>query len=209
MATPADLPSRLAAIADYGLLGERLVEAALAAHRGGVMWILLRLKGLGTVRRVEIAREIVTDAPDLFLSMHGDVEAARISGCRGIHHQSANIAGCANSRGLLAGASCHDAGELETAKEYGARYAFLSPLFSTISKEGIAEPLGVPGFRRLAGGAGIPVLALGGMTPDRVGEAREAGAWGVAVLGDLFLAEDIERRAAVWCAEIERIYGGR
>ena len=60
--------------------------------------------------------------------------------------------------------------------------------------------LGIAGLRAIVGAARPPVLAIGGMTPERIGEAAAAGAAGVAAIG-LFLGshpdlEDAGCRAA-------------
>lgn len=156
-----------------------------------------------------MAGALLSREPGLFLTMHGDLAAAIESGCRGVHYSSADIGRCGASNGFLTGASCHNSAEIEGARAGGADYCFLSPVFAPVSKEVQAPPLGCEGFGRMARPVLMPVLALGGMTPDRAEELKVTGAWGVAVLGDLFLADNIEKRAALWTAVIERVYGSK
>lgn len=68
--------------------------------------------------------------------------------------------------GLLHLATAHDMAELGLAARLGADAALLSPVFPTASHPGGAV-LGPVKFRRLARQAGLPVIALGGMTPHR------------------------------------------
>lgn len=89
------------------------------------------------------------------------------------------------------GRSCHSPEEARRALAEGADYVFLSPIWAAASKPGDRRP--PLGPAALAGlGA---VIALGGVTPDRVAEARRAGAHGVAALGGIFGAEDVAAAA--------------
>ena len=44
----------------------------------------------------------------------------------------------------------------------------------------------------------MPVIALGGITPDQRGDCRDAGAAGIAVMGGLMRAADPARAAAAF-----------
>jgi len=68
--------------------------------------------------------------------------------------------------GLLRLATAHDLREIARARRAGAHAVLLSPVFPTRSHPG-ASSLGPIGFRLLAARAGLPVIALGGMTCAR------------------------------------------
>jgi thiamine-phosphate pyrophosphorylase len=87
------------------------------------------------------------------------------------------------------GRSCHSAGAVERAAAEGAAYATLSPYATTRSKRGYGPPLRPADYREAAG-HGIPVYALGGVTPANAAAAVEAGAHGVAVMGEVMRAAD-------------------
>jgi 8-oxo-dGTP diphosphatase len=87
------------------------------------------------------------------------------------------------------GVSCHDAGGIHQAAQAGARYALLSPLFSTRSHPDTL-PLGEKVFAELAETSAIPLIALGGLTAERVPAAMAAGASGVAILSGIIEASD-------------------
>lgn len=76
-------------------------------------------------------------------------------------------------------ASAHGVAGLVAARRAGADLVFLSPVFHTRSHLG-APSLGRLRFGMLARAAGIPVAALGGMTPARFAASRALGAvaWG-------------------------------
>lgn len=68
--------------------------------------------------------------------------------------------------GLIHLATAHDLGELGLAARLGADAALLSPVFPTATHPG-GRSLGAVRFRLLARQAGLPVIALGGMTASR------------------------------------------
>lgn len=68
--------------------------------------------------------------------------------------------------GLIHLATAHDLAELGIAARLGADAALLSPVFATLSHPG-GGTLGAVRFRLLARQAGLPVIALGGMTAAR------------------------------------------
>ena len=78
------------------------------------------------------------------------------------------------------GASVHDATGLAQAAALGLDYAVLGPVAATRSHPGAAV-LGWQGFRTLAAASAIPVYALGGLVPDDLPAARQAGAHGIAL----------------------------
>ena len=85
----------------------------------------------------------------------------------------------------LAGASCHDAGELERVAALGFDYAVLGPVRETASHPG-ARPLGWDRFAQLARDRPMPIYAIGGLARADLPEARRRGAHGVALLSAAF-----------------------
>src|SRR5438477_654123 len=65
----------------------------------------------------------------------------------------------------------------------GATYLGVGPSYATSTKAGLPTALGPEGVRRVAAAVGIPVIAIAGVTADRVPELLDAGAYGVAVIG--------------------------
>ena len=84
------------------------------------------------------------------------------------------------------GKSVHTSGEAEAARAEGADYLVVGPVFATASHPGRA-PLGLEGLREIAGAAAeLPVIAIGGITVDRVQEVSRGGAYGVAAIRALW-----------------------
>lgn len=84
------------------------------------------------------------------------------------------------------GRSCHGRAAVAAAAAGGAAWATLSPYAATQSKPGHGPPLPAGAYLDLP----IPTFALGGITPANAASAREAGAYGVAVMGAVMRADD-------------------
>ena len=87
----------------------------------------------------------------------------------------------------------------------------LSPIFLTSSKPGYGPPLGV-GALGVAARAGVAVVALGGVTADVARPCLDAGATGVAVMGDIMRSDDPGRSVGgllaateVWCSPFSQL----
>jgi len=95
-------------------------------------------------------------------------------------------------------ASVHSPAGLQRAERAGARFALFGPVWAPAWKP--AEPQGVNALGELVRVARIPVLAIGGIDPERAGECLRAGAAGVAVVTGVFGAPEagaaVERYAA-------------
>jgi thiamine-phosphate pyrophosphorylase len=72
----------------------------------------------------------------------------------------------------------------------GADYLGVGPAYGTSTKDGLPDPLGPAGIAAVAAASGRPVIAIGGITADRVPELRGAGAYGVAVVSAVSGAAD-------------------
>jgi thiamine-phosphate pyrophosphorylase len=128
------------------------------------------LRSLPTAR----ARILVNDRLDVALAV----------GASGVHlgGQSMPVPAVRKvaPRSFLVGVSCHSLGEAMAAESAGADYLLLGPIFETPSKLQYGPPLCLEELRKVTGQIRIPVLALGGITVERVRPCLEAGAAGIA-----------------------------
>ncbi len=167
-------------------LAER-VAAALAALPPGRVAVQLREKDLGgrALLALALALAAVCRAAGQRLVVNDRLDVALASGADGVHLPAAGVPP-AEARRLLGpaaivGVSCHSAAEVLRARDAGATYATLSPIYDTPSKRAYGPPVGLA-VLAAAARLGLPVIALGGVTPARVGEVVAAGAHGVAAI---------------------------
>lgn len=133
-------------------------------------------------------------APRLRLIVHAqcaDGEAVARAGGWGLHLPGGVDVGAVRARfdGLL-GYSAHSLTDAVYARDAGADYALISPVWRPGSKVGDRrKTLGVAGAVRAQKAAAIPLFALGGMTPERAEKCIRAGLYGVAGIGGFFGGE--------------------
>ncbi len=167
----------------------------LAARGAGLDAVLLRRPGASaeTMRQgVLCARQaglaaIVSDRLDVALAMG--------SACQLRHDSLPPSLARKVAPALPLGASVHDEGQVLSALEAGVDYLVYGHVFATPSKAGL-PPRGITALAGIAAMASAPVLAIGGLTPGRVGEVLVAGAVGVVVRSGIRAdraAEDVAR----------------
>ncbi len=107
-------------------------------------------------------------------------------GLRGIHLNRRNPEIPKGYRGTIS-RSCHTAEEVERSKR-DFDYLFLSPIFDSISKQGYASAFSAEALSELTRKRIIDkkVMALGGVTPERIERLKDFGFGGAVVLGDLW-----------------------
>ena len=92
----------------------------------------------------------------------------------------------------IVGLSTHDETQVDAALQSSADYIAVGPVFATATKDTGYDARGLD-LVRYAASRGKPVVAIGGITLDRVGAVVAAGATGIAVISDV-VREDPERR---------------
>lgn len=212
---------RLLVVTDRQQAGgvDGLLDVTTSAVRGGARWFLLREKDLPSSERAALARSLANRLPaDGGLILASDLELARTVGAFGVHLAAADPwpdgpALESDEGRLLVGRSCHDLDELREAQERGADYVTLSPVFASRSKPDYGPSLGLGELARLCDAVpDLPVLALGGISVERVGPCLAAGAAGVAVMGEVMRSTDPARTVAQLRAELLSVdgltYGG-
>lgn len=97
------------------------------------------------------------------------------------------------------GISTHDETELMLALAARPDYVALGPIYETKLKAMPFAPQGLDRIREWRGKIGpTPLVAIGGLTPERATGAFAAGADSVAVITDFLTAQDPESRIATW-----------
>ena len=144
--------------------------------------------------------------------VNADWQRAVGFGARHIHlpEQSAPV-GVIRHRlgsGALAGKSAHSVEAAIRAASQGADYIIAGTIFASQSHPDI-EPMGLDFLRDVCAAVSIPVLAIGGVTPDNLGACIEAGAAGVAVLSPIMRATDPKAAAQAYRAALDAAWEER
>lgn len=183
------------------------VARGLAA---GARMIQLRIKDRAEdVTRAEIARaRDLARHSDALLVVNDHWRIAIDLRCDWLHlgQEDLDDADLAAIRaaGLRLGVSTHDEAELERALAVGPDYVALGPVWPTILKQMKWAPQGldrVADWKRRVGA--VPLVAIGGLTPERGCAALEAGADVVSAVTDITLNPDPEGRMRAWLAATE------
>ncbi len=90
---------------------------------------------------------------------------------------------------LRIGVSVHSLEEAVEAELKGADWVVFGPVYDTPSKRAYGPPQGVARLERVATTVRLPVIAIGGITPERVREVLGAGARGVAAIAAILAAD--------------------
>lgn len=90
---------------------------------------------------------------------------------------------------LRIGASVHSVEDALSAEAEGADWIFFGPIYDTAAKRRYGAPQGLAKLEQVASVVSIPVIAIGGITPERVAEVRAAGAHGVAAISAILSAD--------------------
>ncbi|GLQ77467.1 thiamine-phosphate synthase [Mesorhizobium huakuii] len=107
--------------------------------------------------------------------------------------------------GLRLGLSTHDDVELETAMAAEPDYIALGPVYPTILKKMKWAPQGIERIREWKRRvAPIPLVAIGGLNPDRLDGVFASGGDSAAVVTDITLNADPEARTREWIEKTDR-----
>lgn len=170
--------------------GELLVWARALLEAGCRFFQYRRKGGTDTSRVAELtalvalsssfgARVIVDDRPDLCL----------ICDAAGVHLGQEDLPAPEAKRllpgGKIVGYSTHDMEQFREALETPADYLALGPVFGTTSKERPDPVVSVHDQEEALRLASLPVVAIGGITPERARALWSRGFASVAVIGAL------------------------
>ena len=172
------------AITNLAEMGKILFFAQLRkALANGLRLIQVREKHLSRAELKTFAQRVIALARPYAarVLINADIEFANSVGADGVHLNAIRLMAMqARPEGLLCGASCHNAIELEHAANLGLDFVLLSPVMSTRSHPDIAA-LGWREFSRLMQNYPLPVYALGGLEPQNMVSAWQHGAHGIAM----------------------------
>jgi thiamine-phosphate pyrophosphorylase len=174
--------------------GRDLVAVVGECLAAGLPAVQVREKDLGGADLAFLCRRLLAPARDVgaMLVVNDRVDVALAVGAGAVQRTHASlpvddiraIAG----RRLRIGASVHSLQDALDAELKGADWVTYGPVYETPSKRPYGPPQGLERLAEVARGLRIPVIAIGGITPERVKEVREAGARGVAAISFILAA---------------------
>ena len=203
-----------------------LVTAVREALKGGVKAIQLREKDLSTRELLRLAykmRELtkkynaklfINDRLDIALAVEADgvhltqnsipadavrkaVHACLPPACRSGRDRQASR--------FLIGVSTHSLREARKAERAGADFITLGPIYRTPSKLKYGSPLGIDTLREISKKIKIPVFAIGGVKGSRIKDLKKAEAYVVAMISEVFRADNIQKKAGEIMETVEDI----
>ncbi len=172
------------------------VESAARALEAGRERLALHLRGPATptARLFGLAEALIEPAhrAGSRIIINDRIDVALAVAAHGVQlgHRSLPIA-LARRRwpGLPVGASVHDKADAIAAERDGTDWILLGTIYPTTSHPG-RPGAGTRLIEDTTRAVGLPVVAIGGITPDHVGAVKGAGARGHAVLGGIWRAGD-------------------
>ena len=179
-------------------------DLARAYLSGGARLLQLRAKDLGGAAFLALATAIVGDAREsggqVIINDRADIAA--LSGAAGVHvgQDDLSVDDVRRIVGAeaIVGLSTHTHAQVEDAIGLAISYVAIGPVFGTVTKATGYDAVGLQMVRNahaLASARGIPVVAIGGITLERVNSVWDAGAASAAVISDL-LVDDPAARVA-------------
>ena len=171
-----------------------LVERAEQAVQGGVDLVQLREKGLPAGELLRLATSLldaIGGRAKLIVNDRADVAlAAAAQGIQlGEDGLPVTAARMALGSGALIGRSVHSAPAASQAETDGADFLVVGTIFASRSHPG-QEPVGTDLIRRISRNCRLPLIGIGGITPENSPEVIEAGGSGVAVITSILAASD-------------------
>ena len=175
------------------------LEVAAAALEGGADAVQLRGKELGGRELYELALRMGaalrrSGSACLFF-VNDRIDVAMAAQADGVHLGPQDVPAAAArplvGGGMIMGISASNVEEALAAREGGADYLGVGPVFATPSKDDAAPPIGLEGLRRVREAVELPIVAIGGIDADNAGRVLEAGADGVAVISAVTGAADM------------------
>ena len=175
--------------------GRDLVTVVTECLAAGLPAVQVREKDLGAGELAALCRQIREATPEgsAQLVVNDRVDVALAVGADAVQrtHTSLtvnDIRAIAGPR-LRVGASVHSLDEALAAEAAGADWVVFGPVYDTASKRQYGAPQGLERLAAVSRAVRIPVVAIGGITPARVGEVRGAGARGVGVISAILAAD--------------------
>ena len=176
--------------------GWTLVDLAAAVLDGGATLLQVRAKTLSSADLLELSRQVVALAAPFGAAVvvNDRADIAVLAGAAGVHVGQDDLSP-AEARAIvgpdaLVGVSTHSPDQIAEAARAPVSYIAVGPVFGTPTKATGYDAVGLDLVRSGRRHRRIDVVAIGGVTLDRVPQVIAAGATSVAVITDLLTGGD-------------------
>lgn len=215
MPLPRDPAHALCVITDESLSGRSHETLGEAALRGGARLIQLRDKRSDLRRLLAATRTLRAACREAggLLVVNDRLDVALAAEADGVHlgqeDLPAALARPLLGAGRLLGVSTNRPEEATAAEQAGADYVGAGPAYPTGTKERARPVLGPEGLRAIRAATRLPILAVGGITLERVPEILAAGADGVAVISAIVGTTDVAAATRAFLEVLAEHYSRR
>ena len=175
--------------------GRDLVAVVAECLAAGLPSVQLREKDLGAGDLAALGRKLqrLTREHGARLIVNDRVDVALAVGADAVQRTHTSLAvddirAVAGGR-LRIGASVHSLDDAMDAEARGADWIVFGPVYDTASKRQYGAPQGLERLAAVVRAVRIPVVAIGGITPERVAEVRASGARGVGAISAILAAD--------------------
>lgn len=180
-------------------LREGLLADTRAALEGGMTYVQMREKGdpmtEDELLTEALALKALCEEYGVPFVIDDDVELAKKCGADGVHVGQSDMA-CVEARKALGerkvvGVSAQTVEQAVQAEKDGADYLGVGAVFPTGSKDD-ADDVSHDTVQAICEAVSIPVIAIGGISKDNVGQLAGLGLDGIAVISAIYAADDLK-----------------
>ncbi|MGH9163316.1 MAG: thiamine phosphate synthase [Vicinamibacteraceae bacterium] len=193
----AETPLTFQLVTDHARLGspgsaaalDALVGLVAAAGEAGIDVVQVREPSLSDEALFRLVERLVARTPSSCrILVNERFDVARAAGAAGIHLRASSLAASRVRRvvpsGFLIGRSVHTIAEIKDACDDGAvDYLLFGTVFPSASKPSGHPAAGPATLAAAVTAANVPVLAIGGITVERIPQVAQTGAAGIAAIG--------------------------
>ena len=189
---------------------ESFLEKIETACRSGVTIVQLREKNLTTNQYYQLAKQVkeITDAYQVPLIIDDRLDVCLAVDAAGLHigddELPVSVARKVLGPEKILGVTAKTVKRALEAEEGGADYLGTGAIFPTTTKENAPITL-ISTLKTICQRVAIPVVAIGGLTSENIGQLIGTGIAGVAVVRDLMQAEDIEAKTQAFLTKLDDI----
>ncbi|AIF69215.1 thiamine-phosphate pyrophosphorylase [Palaeococcus pacificus DY20341] len=187
------------------------VSSVREALEGGATAIQLRIKNAPTREMIEVGKKIreLTREYNALFFVNDRLDVALAVNADGVHVGQEDMPVEIVKEiapNLIVGVSASNLREAIEAEKGGADYIGAGSVFPTKSKED-ARFLGLEGLKEMIESIKIPIVAIGGINHENVGEVLKLGVDGVAVISAIIGAPDVKKATQEMKTIINEVLG--